>query len=270
MTKILYGKPVADTLLKPIEDKKGTLGVMLFSENDVAKIYANRLLVKAKENNVDGQLFDFSIVQTKEEIYADISFLGRQGIPLVAVSPFDVVSQQEVEKFIPSVSDVEGINSEHYARLLNGEYLHHTPATPRAMITLLGYYGYKTAGKRCCIIGRGRYVGKPLATMLTNHDATVTLCHSKTPKEDLKDIIKSSRYIFSCAGSPNLITEDMVSPNNVIIDAGVSFSEKLGKMCGDADFDNIKDKVEAITPRVNGVGTVTTATIISRAKGEYW
>ena len=133
------------------------------------------------------------------------------------------------------------------------------PCTPAGVMDLLDRYGVEIAGKRAVIVGRSNIVGKPLALMLLNRDATVTVCHSRT--KDLASVVREADIVVAAVGSPKLVTADMVKPDAVVIDVGVNRLSD-GKLCGDVDFDSVKDKVYAITPVPGGVGPMTIAVLL--------
>ena len=121
--------------------------------------------------------------------------------------------------------------------------------TPKGIITLLSYYNIDVNGKNVAVIGRSNIVGKPMALMLINEGATVTSCNSAT--ENLADITRRSDIIIIAAGHPGLLTKDMVTSESIVIDVGSTFEGGVGR--GDADFENLKDSVRAISPVPGGV-----------------
>lgn len=135
----------------------------------------------------------------------------------------------------------------------------HEPCTPKGIIDLCRYYHIDIQGKNCVIIGRSNIVGKPLAMMLLNEGATVTICHSQT--KDLKLHTIAADIIICAVGKPKFLTADMVKEGAIVIDVGINRSED-GKLCGDADFENLKNKVSAITPVPGGVGLMTRAALM--------
>lgn len=128
------------------------------------------------------------------------------------------------------------------------------PCTPAGIIEMLKYYNIPISGKNCVVIGRSNIVGKPIATLLTHNNGTVTLCHSKT--KNLKEYCKNADLIVCSVGKPKFLTSDMVKDGAIIIDVGINRDEN-GKLCGDVDFENLKDKTSYITPVPGGVGPMT-------------
>ena len=127
------------------------------------------------------------------------------------------------------------------------------------IIELLDYYGIDIAGKNCVVVGRSNIVGKPVAALLLERNATVTICHSKT--KDLYKHTSQADILISAVGKPKFIGWGMVKKGAVVIDVGINRDEN-GKLCGDVDFENVKDKVSYITPVPGGVGPMTVAMLM--------
>jgi len=168
------------------------------------------------------------------------------------------LSHLDVGKLVAKEKDVDGFHPENlYAILSNQESVNNfISCTPKGVITLLREYNIEIANKRVAILGRSMIVGKPLACLLTNLDATVTLCHSKTP--NIREITKESDIIISAIGVPLLVDETFISNklNQVVIDVGIN-TDTHGQLCGDVNFLKVKDLVLAITPVPGGVGPMT-------------
>ncbi|MGD9610248.1 MAG: bifunctional methylenetetrahydrofolate dehydrogenase/methenyltetrahydrofolate cyclohydrolase FolD [Desulfovibrionaceae bacterium] len=158
--------------------------------------------------------------------------------------------------------DVDGFHPENVGRLSIGlQGL--KPCTPYGVIKLLEYYGLSPAGKKAVVVGRSNIVGKPMAMLLAAQspfgNATVTVCHSRTP--DLGAVTREADFLIPAIGKARLITRDMVKPGAVIVDVGMNRGAD-GKLCGDVDFDGVKDIVSAITPVPGGVGPMTRAILL--------
>lgn len=155
--------------------------------------------------------------------------------------------------------DVDGFSAYNLGKMfISKEFEHLPPATPAGTIALLDYYNIDIEGKNIVVIGHSNLVGKPLGTMLLNRNATVTNCHVHT--KDLLLYTQHADIIFTAAGVPNLVTKDMVSPHVIIIDIG--FNRTNNGLIGDADFENLVDYVQAITPIPGGIGPMTVAQLI--------
>jgi methylenetetrahydrofolate dehydrogenase (NADP+)/methenyltetrahydrofolate cyclohydrolase len=158
--------------------------------------------------------------------------------------------------------DVDGFHPENVGRLSIG-LTGLKSCTPYGVIKLLEYYGLSPAGKKAVVIGRSNIVGKPMAMLLSAQspfgNATVTVCHSRTP--DLGAVCREADFLVPAIGKARLITREMVKPGAVIVDVGMNRLPN-GKLCGDVDFDGVKDIVSAITPVPGGVGPMTRAILL--------
>lgn len=133
------------------------------------------------------------------------------------------------------------------------------PCTPKGIMDILGYYDIDVAGKECVVVGRSNIVGKPIAMLLLRADGTVTICHSKT--KNLKEVCKRADLLVCAIGKPKFFNEEYVKEGAVVVDVGINRDEN-GKLCGDVDFDAVKDIVSAITPVPCGVGPMTIAELM--------
>ena len=128
------------------------------------------------------------------------------------------------------------------------------PATPSGIIAMFQEYGINIAGKNCVVIGRSNIVGKPMAALLLKNNATVTICHSKT--EDLASYTRRADVVIVATGRRHTLTADMVKEGAVVVDVGMNRNEQ-GKLCGDVDYEEVKEKASFITPVPGGVGPMT-------------
>ena len=152
--------------------------------------------------------------------------------------------------------DVDGITVPSLARVFVGRGGGYAPCTPEACIAMLDHYGVPLTGARVAVLGRSLIVGRPLSMLLTARDATVTLCHSRTP--DPAAICREADILISAMGRAHAVDENYVHPGQIILDVGTSADEN-GKLCGDVAFDRVAPLVKAISPVPRGVGAVTTA-----------
>ena len=172
------------------------------------------------------------------------------------------LAKHEME-FVNAIScekDVDCLCSHNTGKFYNNNSIVQ-PCTPKGIMTILSsYFGeHQLAGKNCVVVGRSNIVGRPMAEMLTQADATVTLCHSFT--KNLKDITKSADVLISAVGKPNFITADMVKPGAVVIDVGINRDEN-GKLVGDVDINDVINVAEAVTPVPGGVGVMTVTSLL--------
>ena len=162
------------------------------------------------------------------------------------------IDEHAVMNFINPKRDVDGFHPFNVDGLYTGKECIY-PCTPKGIIKLLDYANVPIKGANVVVIGRSNIVGLPVAKMLLDRDATVTVCHSKT--QGLSEITKKADILVVAIGKPKFVTEDMVREGAVVIDVGVNRAD--GKLCGDVDFENVKDKASVITPVPGGVGPMT-------------
>ena len=166
------------------------------------------------------------------------------------------IPEDNILNSISPEKDVYGVHSSYTYNLLGKKTL--GPVTPLAVLKILDKLNIDLKGKHAVIVNRSKFIGRPLAQMLLQRDATVTICHSKTHR--LGDYTSQADILITAAGEPSLITSDMVKENSVVIDVAMTLVDNRWK--GDVDFDNVKDKVLAITPVPGGVGPVTISMIM--------
>ena len=153
--------------------------------------------------------------------------------------------------------DVDGITSGSAASLYTGGGDGFAPCTAEAVISILRNYGVQIEGKRAAVVGRSLVIGRPVAMMLMQRNATVTICHSRT--ENLAEITRGADIVVAALGRAETLTAEYFSPGQTVIDVGINYSESKGRLVGDVDFEAVEPIVEAISPVPAGVGSVTTA-----------
>ena len=163
------------------------------------------------------------------------------------------ISDKKVIARIAPHKDVDAFCFENVGRIMTGDF-DLAPCTPAGIMELLSHYGIDPAGKRAVVIGRSNIVGKPMAMLLLHKNATVTVCHSRT--KNLAEICRGADILVAAVGKARFVTEDMVKEGAVVIDVGMNRDEN-GKLCGDVDFENVKDRTSYITPVPGGVGPMT-------------
>lgn len=179
------------------------------------------------------------------------------GILVQLPLPRHINTDMVIERINPE-KDVDGFTAINTGKLWLGQY-DIAPCTAIGVIELLDYYNIDIAGKHCVIVGRSNIVGKPVAALMLERNATVTVCHSKT--QNLYDITRTADILITAVGKPKFITRDMVKDGAVVIDVGINRDEN-GKLYGDVDFENVKDKTTAITPVPGGCGPMTVAMLM--------
>ena len=268
MAIIIDGKKVAKSLLENLKtkvqqsEKKPALAVILANDNVSSKIYVSN---KEKQSLALGYkssvyIFDKSVTQGQlikliHELNEDEQINGI----LVQLPLFDHLDANQIIELINPKKDVDGFHPINVGKLNCGLKPYATCCTPKGIIKLLKAYNIELEGKNAVVIGRSNIVGKPIATLLTNENATVTLAHSKT--KDLKSITKNADIIVSATGIPKLIKADMVKKGAVVIDVGIT--RQLNKtLVGDVDFEKVQKKASYITPVPGGVGPMTIACLM--------
>ena len=167
-------------------------------------------------------------------------------------SLFDLINTIPLEK------DIEGITHESLGKVFVGEKNVNIPCTSKAVIETLDYYNIDLTGKNVVIVGRSNIVGKPLIPQLLEKNATVTICHSKTT--NIAEILKRADVVIMAIGKAKFLKKEMIKDGAILIDVGINFQN--GKICGDIDFEDVKEKAYAITPVPGGIGVVTNALLI--------
>lgn len=269
MFKLIDGKAVADTVKEEVKKQVAALksrgvsvglAVILVGDDEASKIYVKRkqsvceeLGIRSFEYNLDSGVTEAELVALIEKLNKDPEINGILcQLPLPShIDKSAIIGAIDISK------DVDGFHPVNTGKMLVGTP-GVLPCTPAGILKLLDYYGISVAGKKCVVIGRSDIVGKPVASLLMQRDGTVTVCHSKTP--DLKEETKTADILVSATGQAGLVTADMVKEGAVIIDVGIS--RKNGKLCGDVDFEKVKEKAAYITPVPGGVGPMTIAMLM--------
>ena len=251
-----------------------TLAVVIVGDDPASKVYVRN---KSKACDYIGANFEEITLPSDSKLDTVLSTIQNLNQAphihgILVQCPIGNLSHSqtlEVFKAIDPRKDVDGFSPLNRARLLTNSYEWYPyPCTPMGIYLLLDFYGISVAEKHVTIIGRSNIVGKPLACLLENNDATVTLCHSKTSATDLIDSCKHSDIIVSAVGKPNFIASSFIGDRTrVVIDVGINRDEN-GKLCGDVDFDSVKEIFEDryndnwLTPVPGGVGLMTVSCLM--------
>jgi methylenetetrahydrofolate dehydrogenase (NADP+)/methenyltetrahydrofolate cyclohydrolase len=239
------------------------LAVVLVGNNSASLSYIKNKEKVCKEVGAEFQLIQLDSNVSESEFTKTISDLDSNnsinGI-IVQLPVSEQLKHIDIANLVSSAKDVDGFGKTSIFRLFSNR-MENTliSCTPKGIIRILDHYKVELSGKNVAVIGRSAIVGKPVSMLLTNRNATVTLCHSRT--ENLKEITKKSDIIIAAIGSAKFLTEDYLSSNQIIIDVGINQDEH-GKLCGDVDFENVKDKCAMITPVPGGVGPMTVISLI--------
>ena len=234
------------------------LAVILVGDDAASKIYVKNKSKACEDVGIEYEEVILDADTSMNEILRVIDELNERqdinGILLQSPIPKGLDIQSAFER-INYKKDVDGFNPLNVGKLMIGQDTF-ISCTPYGILKLLEYYNIPIEGKHAVIIGRSNIVGKPLAQCLLKENATVTICHSKTA--NLPEITQKADILISAVGKINLVTEDMVKQDAVVIDVGMN-RDSNGKLKGDVDFDNVKEKTSYITPVPGGVGPMTIA-----------
>ena len=269
MALIMEGKPAAAALRTRLAEKVKKLreqniacglAVLLVGDDHASSIYADWLGKLCGNLNIPYHLAALSGETTQEELLELIGQMNRNPavsgiLPMMPLPP--QIDPEIVVRSIDPGKDVDSLHPLNVGLVSSGKSPW-APCTPRAVMTLLDHYGIELAGKHAVIVGRSNVVGKPLAQLLLARDATVTVCHSKTP--DLGYFLRQADLVVAAVGRPRLIVAGMIKPGAVVVDVGIN--ELAGRIVGDVDYEKVSAVAAAITPVPGGVGTVSTVMVL--------
>lgn len=268
MTTLIEGKIVAKNILDTLAvdiaglEKKPSLAVIIVGDDPASKIYVNLKKKKAQELGIISQVIEMEKSVSEQELLEQIELLNNDSsVNAILVQmplPEHINPVNVIEKINP-LKDVDCFHPYNIGRIATGNSPYVYPCTPRGIFRLLEFYNISVEGKHAVVVGRSNIVGRPVAQMLLNKNATVTICHSKT--KNLGDITKTADILISAAGCPALIKKDMVKDGAVVIDVGINRKDD-GRLCGDVDFENVKEKASYITPVPGGVGPMTICSLM--------
>ena len=249
--------------LKLIESgKEPCLAVILVGNDPASSIYVNNKKKACEYCNIKSLSYELPEETTEKELLDLIEKLNNDasvdGI-LVQLPLPKHIDEDKVIAAIDPLKDVDGFHVKNVGSLCIGKPVL-VSCTPAGVIELLKRSNVEISGKRCVVIGRSNIVGKPMALLMLSENATVTICHSRT--KDLEDVCKEADILIVAIGKPRFIDSKYVKDGAVVIDVGIHRDEN-NKICGDVNFDDVKDKVSKITPVPGGVGPMTIAMLMS-------
>lgn len=233
-----------------------SLAVVLVGEDPASQVYVRNKIKACEEVGIKSFAYYLPADTTQDsldELLSELSNDGNiNGILVQLPLPKQIDAERSL-KLIPREKDVDGFSAINVGNLcMNSECL--VACTPNGVMKILQHEGITVKSKNAVVVGRSNIVGKPMAMLLLNADATVTVCHSKT--SNIKEICKNADILVAAVGKKKFITADMVKDGAVVIDIGMNRNDQ-GKLCGDVDFENVKDKCSFITPVPGGVGPMT-------------
>lgn len=258
----MRGKPVSENIRQQIKEEveklevKPNLTVIKVGNDPASETYVRNKIKACEEVGMLSTLIQLPDTIEESELISIIGTLNKSPMThgiLVQLPLPDHINEDTVAHAITPSKDVDCFHPYNVGRLYN-EKGHIKPCTPSGVISIIQHYGKEIAGADVVIVGRSNIVGKPLATMLTNMGATVTVCHSRT--KDLASKTRRADIVVTAIGSAKFFGPEYFGPDAIIVDVGINRDED-GKLCGDVDYYNVVDNVNAITPVPGGVGIMT-------------
>ncbi len=280
--KLLDGKAVADVVrsdLKSRVDKlvengkrRPGLAVLLIGDNPASQVYVKNKIQACKKVGIESFLHQFSADSSREEILQCIRELNASeavdGILVQLPLPKHLPTDEILDAVSPQ-KDADGLHPANLGLLLSGKQ-GLRPCTPQGIMVLLQHYGVQLDGKRAVVIGRSNLVGKPIALMLMEKNATVTMCHSKS--QGLDELARSADVLVAAAGKVALVRGSWIKPNAVVVDVGIhrqELADGQSGLVGDVAFEEAAQVASLITPVPGGVGPMTIAMLLSNTLAAY-
>lgn len=265
---IMNGKSCASHIryeLKTIVEQRGltpTLCIINIGDDPASQIYVRNKEKACNEVGIECIIKHFEANVSEQEVLNYINDANNNPSVDALMVQLPIPKHLNVDKVINSIApekDVDGLTYINAGKLQHNITDAFIPCTPLGIVKLLKYYNIELRGKHCVVIGRSNIVGKPLAELLINEDATVTVCHSKT--KDLCDITRDADIVIAALGKPNFIKGYFIKDGAVVIDVGINRTKN--GLCGDVDFEDVKSKRSYITPVPGGVGPMTVAMLLN-------
>lgn len=267
----LEGKPVVAQLREDIKcrvSKLSELGVtpqiliIRVGQRDDDISYERSILKSCEQLGIKGTVnelpMDISQVNLIHEIRAANSDRSIHGIMIFRPLPAQL-DTEILARVIDPGKDIDCMSPVNLENVFKGNSKGFVPCTPKAIVELLNYYQVPLKGVNIVIAGRSLVVGKPLAMLLIDENATVTICHSRT--KDMPSITAKADIVVAAIGKAKFMTEEYFSPDSIVVDVGINDAGD-GKICGDVDYESVIDKVQALSPAIGGVGAITTTILL--------
>ena len=267
MAIILDGKNLRDKIFENLKQRlnnmseKPTLAVILVGDDPASQIYVKNKKKTAENLGINSIVINYPSDIPENVLLDKIKELNNDNKITAILVQLPLPKHIDKFKIIDAIApekDVDGLTPYNSGKLFSGEEPYVYPCTPKGILLLLDEYNIQLEGKHVVVIGRSNLVGKPVAQMLLNRNATVTMCHSHT--KNLSDITKTADIIVSAVGK-NIIGEKMLKSDCVVVDVGI-FKDNNGKICGDVDFASASKIAAYISPVPGGVGPMTIASLM--------
>lgn len=267
MAIILDGKKLRDKIFENLKQRlnnmseKPTLAVILVGDDPASQIYVKNKKKTAENLGINSIVINYPSDIAENILLDKIQELNNDNKITAILVQLPLPKHIDKFKIIDAIApekDVDGLTPYNSGKLFSGEEPYVYPCTPKGILLLLDEYNIELEGKHVVVIGRSNLVGKPVAQMLLNRNATVTMCHSHT--KNLSDITKTADLVVSAVGK-NIIGEKMLKSDCVVVDVGI-FKDINGKICGDVDFTSASKIAAYISPVPGGVGPMTIASLM--------
>ncbi len=237
------------------------LAVVIVGDDPASRVYVNNKKKACEAVGFVSEEYALPAETTQEELLALVETLNNKpdinGILVQLPLPKHLDDKAVIAAINPQ-KDVDAFHAVNVGKIMLGEY-DFLPCTPAGVMEMLHSYQIPVEGKECVVIGRSNIVGKPMGMLLLHENGTVTICHSRT--KNLAEVCRRADILVAAVGIPKFVKADMVKEGAVVIDVGMDRDEN-GKLCGDVDFENVKEKCSFITPVPGGVGPMTIATLM--------
>lgn len=273
MAELLKGKPVADALDEATRmqaealSKRGitpTLAILRVGEREDDLAYERGATKRCEKDGVQVVKKVLPADCSQDDLMTAIKELNEDdsvhGILMFRPLPHSLDEKKACEAILPS-KDVDGITSGSMAYVYSGIGEGYAPCTAQAVMEILKYYGIDPKGKNATVVGRSLVIGKPVSMLLMNANATVTICHSRT--ENMAKVTKNADIVVAALGKAEMLGKDYFEKDQTVIDVGINYSKEKQKLVGDVETNEVSDIVARITPVPGGVGSVTTAVLVS-------
>lgn len=270
MSNIIDGKKISADVKQQIADEvavlksKGVeigLAVVIVGDDPASKVYVRNKKLACETCGIKSFEYALPAETTEEQLLELVDTLNNDdnvdGILVQLPLPEHLNDKVIIDNIRPD-KDVDAFHPVNVGKIMIGDYSF-LPCTPAGVMELIDSTGIEVAGKECVVIGRSNIVGKPQAMLLLHRSGTVTICHSKT--KNLKEVCSRADILVAAVGKAKMITADYIKEGAVVIDVGMNRDEN-GKLCGDVDFEDCKDKAGYITPVPGGVGPMTIAMLM--------
>lgn len=267
MTTIMDGKSLSEKIYEKIKadveklNRKPTLAVIITKDNEAGAVYVRNKQRACEKTGINSMTVEFEPSVSEQEMLDKIDELNQNSDVDAILVQLPIPNHLDTEKILNRISpnkDADGFHYVNAGKLFTGQMPDSVACTPKGIIRLLDEYKIQIEGLNALVIGRSNIVGKPIAQLLLQRNATVTIAHSKT--KNLSEFSKMADLIVVAVGKPKFLTGDMVKEGAIIVDVGISRVD--GKLSGDVDFDSVAPKSSYISPVPKGVGPMTVAMLI--------